>query len=697
MRLLASRHEKRFALRCTTALIFSSMFIMTACSSADEAGESQTIAIPEAPEPPAQVSFADWERPLDCEIGTMPVIGEAECQLAGSACPEGDWPAVIPESEQVIYVQPGGEGDGSSADSPLGTIGEAITLAQDDSLILLSKGTHLGNIIVEKAVSILGTCPEGTILQGEVGMGEMVTAVLPSGTMEDPTSETGETLAVVYIRGETSVSIRDLTITGDNVGLFINGEEPLKVVLEGLVLNELIDSSVIIRAGLAEVNAHSLSIRNTRHRADLDNGSGIKIHGGTMLLTRSVLDTNFYGGITCDSAIDDPRYAQLEVSNSIVMNTKPSPVGARLGGIQGYGLSSWRCDMTVNQVLLENNHFYGIGVFNEHELPAILKLDDVIVRGTKSTPELRRSDAFPWAASELGVGAFLFGGEAYLNRVLLEDNTSADILVMESAFPCNVTTIGTCETTYAVLENITSRSVNMDTTGQFGVGFIIMDGAEVLASKVSIDGAHYAGVLVSDALRRNGSGDTMALFTDLSVNSVLPSEVDDISAEGETFGDGIVVGPGALSSFDKFTVSDVARCGVLLAGRYDWNTFESNFTGNGDSETNALESSSTGKAGNPSAVLSRGYISGARVGVNIQMDSHADEIDAVADEIDNVADEIDVVADEIDLISKSVSSDVVTSDTNESESTVQMAIPFFSFLHKEFMEEVFGAVIDGQQ
>ena len=77
----------------------------------------------------------------------MPVIGEAECQRVGSVCPAGDWPASIPEAEQVIYVQPGAEGDGSSKTSAIGKISDAVEMAEDGAVIVLSKGIHEDNII----------------------------------------------------------------------------------------------------------------------------------------------------------------------------------------------------------------------------------------------------------------------------------------------------------------------------------------------------------------------------------------------------------------------------------------------------------------------------------------------------------------------------------------------------------------------
>ena len=43
----------------------------------------------------------------------------------------------------------------------------------------------------------------------------------------------------------------------------------------------------------------------------------------------------------------------------------------------------------------------------------------------------------PWVDTEAGFGMIVWGGEAYIDGALLGNNSSADILVMESAYPCD--------------------------------------------------------------------------------------------------------------------------------------------------------------------------------------------------------------------------------------------------------------------
>jgi hypothetical protein len=203
-----------------------------------------------------------------------------------------------------------------------------------------------------------------------------------------------------------------------------------------------------------------------------------------------------------------------------------------------------------------------------------------------------------------------------------------------------------------------------------------MDGAEALVSKASFDKSHSAGIMVIDAMRRNGSGDTVALFTDVQVSNVSAGEAADEASGSETFGDGIVVANGALASFNRFKVSKVERVGVLLNGKYDWQTIEEQF-GKRDLVTKeAVERSKRDKKGKRDSVLSFGSVEKAKIGINNQMlTEELGKRDSVEE----------------------LSNDVTTSETESAYSTDAIAIPAFSFLNKEFMEAVFGAAMESQE
>ena len=658
-------------------LILSSVFIFsvvaTGCSSDEDPVEPAEL---DGPLEPEKVSFADWERPENCELGTMPVIGEAECQRVGSECPAGDWPAAIPEAEQVIYVQPGAEGDGSSKTSAVGTISDAVELAQEGAVIVLSKGVHEDNLILEKSLNIIGACPVGTTVRGKTSMGGMSTNINSDTPLTLPSNEQGEMLAVFYLNGELELSFQDLMITGDNLGIVVDGAQSTTLNLQSVVFNELMSSALFVQGEYAEVIGNSITVQNTKLQEDSDQGKGMRILDGITELERTFFDNNFFAGISCDSKTGSDIFSRLNVTDSVFVNGKPCPAGSRSAEINGQAIMAYKCHASVNKTLIDNNSFYGIGLFNTANTPAVLVVTDVVIRNTNPTPGMRTSELFPWADNEAGFGLVVWGGEAYVDRVLLENNSTANVLVMESAYPCETTLFLPCKETFAVLENITSKSAQMDTTGHFGSGAVIMDGAEALVSKAKFDGSYNTGVLVMDAMRRNGSGDTVALFTDVQVSNVSAGEAADEASGTDTFGDGIVVANGALASFNRFKVSKVERVGILLNGKYDWEKIENNFGKRDQVSKEAVERSKKDKEGKRDAVLSFGSVEKAKVGINNQM---------VTEELgkrDKIGD---------------ISSSVTTSETESSYSTDAIAIPAFSFLNKEFMEAVFGAAMDSQE
>jgi hypothetical protein len=402
----------------------------------------------------------------------------------------------------------------------------------------------------------------------------------------------------------------------------------------------------------------------------------MRIYDGIIELERTFFDNNFFAGISCDSKTESDIFARLNVTDSVFVNGKPCPAGSRSAEINGQAIMAWKCHASVNKTLIDNNSFYGIGLLSTASSPSVLIVTDVVIRNTNPTPGMRTSELFPWADNEAGIGLLVWGGEAYVNRVLLENNSTANVAVMESAYPCDTTSFLPCKETFVVLENITSKSAQMDTTGHFGNGAIIMDGAEALVSKAIFDKSYNAGILVMDAMRRNGSGDTIALFTDVQVSNVSAGEAADEASGTETFGDGIVVANGALASFNRFKVSEVERVGVLLNGRYNWEEIEEQFGKRDLVSKEAVERSKRDKKGKRDSVLSFGSVEKAKIGINNQM---------VTDELgkrDSV---------------EELSNDVSTSETESAYSTDAMAIPTFSFLNKEFMEAVFGAAMDSQQ
>ncbi|MCC7383029.1 MAG: hypothetical protein IT384_14415 [Deltaproteobacteria bacterium] len=110
------------------------------------------------------------ETVVDCGAGRALFLGG--CARVGSDCPSGDYNALTPAG--AVHVHPvGGDdrsGDGSSA-RPLATVLAAMALAPDDGIISLARGRYLPVVVPSRGVTLLGACPEETVLLGGLAPG----------------------------------------------------------------------------------------------------------------------------------------------------------------------------------------------------------------------------------------------------------------------------------------------------------------------------------------------------------------------------------------------------------------------------------------------------------------------------------------------------------------------------------------------
>ena len=72
----------------------------------------------------------------------MPVINKEGCQTIGRVCPTGQWPTDLPTDTPILYVSPGGDGDGMTPANPMGSIQSAHDSAPDGAIIALAKGVY---------------------------------------------------------------------------------------------------------------------------------------------------------------------------------------------------------------------------------------------------------------------------------------------------------------------------------------------------------------------------------------------------------------------------------------------------------------------------------------------------------------------------------------------------------------------------
>ncbi len=143
----------------------------------------------ESPEPPADAAVVDmgpcpmgWETTRSereggatwcvptgaafaaCDPGGVRVPGEDACTPLASCTTSDGFPDDLPAGGTLLFVRPGATSGDGSRGSPFGTLTEALTDATDGTTIALSVGTHTGGVTLPAGVSLVGVCPEQTIL-----------------------------------------------------------------------------------------------------------------------------------------------------------------------------------------------------------------------------------------------------------------------------------------------------------------------------------------------------------------------------------------------------------------------------------------------------------------------------------------------------------------------------------------------------
>jgi len=102
---------------------------------------------------------------LECPAGQAHFPGEPGCTPVGAPCPAGDFSATLPADRNVVYVQPGGTGDGSSPTSPYGGFTDfGLGGLPTGTVVALSRGTHPGPVRLARGVALWGACAGETIL-----------------------------------------------------------------------------------------------------------------------------------------------------------------------------------------------------------------------------------------------------------------------------------------------------------------------------------------------------------------------------------------------------------------------------------------------------------------------------------------------------------------------------------------------------
>jgi hypothetical protein len=310
----------------------------------------------------------------DCASATaMHLPGEAGCEEVGAACPVGDWPVGLP-SVGVVYVAPGGSGDGTSAASPLGDLASAVAAVGAGGTIALAKGSYVGGVTIDKTVTVRGACAAETILTG---------------------AALGQDDGVVEVDG-AEVTLSDLQISGAS-GMGVRGDGG-DVTLDGVVLRGNTHYNVYQVGG--SLTMRGSLVADARERpSDGAFGYGLT----TIDASFDVRDSAMLGNTGLGMKLEQGAGV---VEGCVVAGTLPRASDDDLG----YGIASQR-DVSVDLAGVVIEGGYAAGFTCVHE--ASCTLEDVVIRDVQSSA----------ATGLAGDGLFVSGTASATGTRVYIDNT----------------------------------------------------------------------------------------------------------------------------------------------------------------------------------------------------------------------------------------------------------------------------------
>ena len=273
--------------------------------------------------------------------------GEAGCRPVGSACPEGDWPENADGSALVadLYVSPDGGGDGSSPDSPLGSLEAALDalgalgLAEGEvPVVALSKGSHAAGLSLDQDLSLVGACAEGTWIT------DPIVAKGASLGLQDLSFTEDEAIAVETTGGDLSVR-----------GVAVSGAK-----FSGIrtVDTEVVLSDVVVRGTWAASATYSKV-------------GAVWVTGGSLEASGLEIDDSWWVGLRVNDA-------PATVTGLLVREVEGAPdVDFDIGGtrtLSGSGVDNWEGTLELRESVVTNTEWCGVRTYEGSML-----LEDIVV------------------------------------------------------------------------------------------------------------------------------------------------------------------------------------------------------------------------------------------------------------------------------------------------------------------------------
>ncbi len=477
-----------------------------------------------------------------CDGAEILAPGSSGCTPLAQRCPAGEWifeePLFPPPA--MVYVRLGASGGDGSLERPLGSLVDAIAIAESGSTIVLARGEYRETVLVQRpttpesvpsmTLSIAGACAEQTHLIG--------------GSTVD---------AALTIDGSIRVSVSGLHVSNPN-GVAIHAIDGASVSLNHDRLGPASRGIVAFRSSLA---IYGSVLRDLRVRAvDLDRsdcdmfsveldraGESLRASSSESTLTDVLMRAAsespiaLVGGSTLTAdriAVAGPR--GIIVRGSVARFSQTFVDGSHAGG----GMS---LDEDAD-VLVERSTFVATAGIGPNVHDAELTLRDVIVSdvspddthpdtpiavgisASDATLRLERTAVEGVAGLALHAqGSLVRGNDVsveatvrFMGTGLCFLGTGSDIdLRRVRVTHCGAAGLALSEEAHAVIDDLTVEDVGDGLGPSFGVG--LFSGSELLVHRAAIDRAQMIAISVAGASARlRGS--------DLVVRDVLPLPPD---------------------------------------------------------------------------------------------------------------------------------------------------------------------------
>jgi hypothetical protein len=471
--------------------------------------------------------------PAICPTSEAAFVGQTTCSAIGPACPASPFPsedalqaAADGFAGSILYVAPGGSGDGSLA-APFGSLGEALQHASDGDIVVLGAGSFPENIDVDRRVAVIGHCVANTTLSPSdptsptvrlSADGALISGIrilgAQSGVTIDGASDSrledveilGAAKAAVQVDAGGEVALERVVLRPTDGPLGSPAEGMGLVVLEGhaaltdVVIERSRNAGVFVDGASSSAEARRAIIANTLPRLqDDESGVGVAVLAdASASLAETLINRNRGAGLLVEGAI-------LSVSDVSVRETRGLESDAR----GGHGIMALAgAQVSATRILIDRNRTSGVLASGAGTL---VQLQSVAVRDT----ERQESDDTAGRGLEAWSGAHLIAHEAWVNH-----NRAMGLVAIQPG------------STLEIFDSFVTETEYEEASGYFGRGFWVTGAATGSATRTwFVDNRSIGAGAVK-------TGSALEL-TDVEIRGTRPRQLDD------DYGRGIEVWGGA--------------------------------------------------------------------------------------------------------------------------------------------------------